>query len=403
MNRVGVQQRRSGGRGAGTLVALAFLVLPWVVAARTIDHSTSVRVGAVVLAGPTLAHVPYKQPVRADYPVTLSLSVESSTNPILTATLFYRAAGESVFRGVPLQPPPAGRPAPYRGSAEILPGLSVAAASASYEYYFEIHFGPDPDSFVIAWRPSTGAEDPLATVTTTLSATKSVDGNGGTVILSAGLSSSGNSRVVVPSGALANSSSVSLGLMTSAAEQAAMSVPANGRLPVEGLSLQTKPLAIFKRPVSLYLSYRDLDNDGREDDTGADETLLQPAWFDGIQWRALPRLGIDTAENVLFFNSSLTGYFALLPSYAAPSTQRPQEKIISPNGDGVNDAALFDGLPPGTRVVILDVRGRVVREITDQPVWDGRDHGGNLVESGLYVYQVHSVEGLFSGTITVAR
>ena len=83
------------------------------------------------------------------------------------------------------------------------------------------------------------------------------------------------------------------------------------------------------------------------------------------------------------------------------------ERIITPNGDGINDVAHFSGLVDGDIVHIFDVRGRRVRTInasTNSPTqWDGRNDGGSIVDSGVYIYQYESQGSRVSGVIVVAK
>jgi flagellar hook assembly protein FlgD len=69
----------------------------------------------------------------------------------------------------------------------------------------------------------------------------------------------------------------------------------------------------------------------------------------------------------------------------------------------VNDLANFGGTASGAKIEIYDVTGRRVRTVVDQNVWDGRDDGGEVVESGVYVYQAEIEGQKISGVITVAK
>ena len=76
--------------------------------------------------------------------------------------------------------------------------------------------------------------------------------------------------------------------------------------------------------------------------------------------------------------------------------------IISPNGDGRNDAVAIDlvlsqfAAETAVSVEIFDLSGRRVRQIVSQPrpagfyseTWDGRDEQGALVPPGLYLCRV---------------
>ena len=94
---------------------------------------------------------------------------------------------------------------------------------------------------------------------------------------------------------------------------------------------------------------------------------------------------------------------------AAPITAegaRPTQKIITPNGDGTNDLALFSfDHDESITVEIFSVQGHRVRSLigAGQLSWDGRDNSGEIVESGVYMYQYKYKGSRISGLIAVAK
>ncbi len=59
-------------------------------------------------------------------------------------------------------------------------------------------------------------------------------------------------------------------------------------------------------------------------------------------------------------------------------------------------------------VIIYDIHGMLVKSLTALPgetklVWDGRDEAGEIVESGVYVYQLQIGESFKTGTVIVAK
>jgi flagellar hook assembly protein FlgD len=72
-------------------------------------------------------------------------------------------------------------------------------------------------------------------------------------------------------------------------------------------------------------------------------------------------------------------------------------RVISPNGDGVDDRVIFSFvLPsPGMRVnlTVFDSDGRAMKRLLDQrkvgtvvqTIWDGIDEEGRLVPPGIYI------------------
>ena len=77
--------------------------------------------------------------------------------------------------------------------------------------------------------------------------------------------------------------------------------------------------------------------------------------------------------------------------------------LFTPNGDGINDAALFEfsvvmvGAGPPAEVEIYDLSGRLLRRIQERRdisagryaiSWDGLDESGNRVPPGLYTVRL---------------
>ena len=87
-------------------------------------------------------------------------------------------------------------------------------------------------------------------------------------------------------------------------------------------------------------------------------------------------------------------------------------KVLTPNGDGVNDTVVWvfdnpkDSFFSGK---IFDVRGAFVADMMPGPVaasslmWDGKASGGGVVPRGVYVYQIKGEDKVFNGTVVVIR
>jgi gliding motility-associated-like protein len=83
----------------------------------------------------------------------------------------------------------------------------------------------------------------------------------------------------------------------------------------------------------------------------------------------------------------------------------PLRKIVTPNGDGANDFASFSGLVPPYTLKIFNVKGREIASLEDisSPIWDATDEDGDIVESGIYIYQVEKDGSMVTGIIVVAK
>jgi hypothetical protein len=85
----------------------------------------------------------------------------------------------------------------------------------------------------------------------------------------------------------------------------------------------------------------------------------------------------------------------------------PEVSCITPNSDGIYDSTGFSFPNPNNALAELTIYDRNLRQVyicqSNQPVWDGSDDAGVLVEAGLYLFQI-LVEGkVYNGTVLVAR
>jgi gliding motility-associated-like protein len=153
---------------------------------------------------------------------------------------------------------------------------------------------------------------------------------------------------------------------------------------------------MFNTPATLSLLY--LGSDA----AGVDESQLAVFWWDGYEWRYVGGI-VDALRHTVSVQVMHFSLYALFPaSGLTDDDYRPKEKIITPNHDGKNDFAAF-GVPGDVVIKIFDVNGRLLRELENNNIWDGRDRDGNDVESGLYLYQFKVNGKLLSGMIAVAR
>jgi len=157
---------------------------------------------------------------------------------------------------------------------------------------------------------------------------------------------------------------------------------------------------IFRKPVKLTYYYKN------KEISSEDEDKLRVYYWDGYDWRYVGGV-VDKTAKTVSCNITHFSVYGLFPVVVLPS-YKPLEKIITPVlKDGINDVATFDGLiTENVNIKIFDITGRLVRDIEvlkEGNIWDGKDESGNIVESGVYIYQFEFNGKKYSGTIVVAK
>ncbi|MFH1380130.1 MAG: gliding motility-associated C-terminal domain-containing protein [bacterium] len=180
----------------------------------------------------------------------------------------------------------------------------------------------------------------------------------------------------------------------------------NQNVPIITYTLEPDHFTL-KKGIQASFLYPDIDDHpGIVDGTELDENKLAVFWHDGFEWRSLGGT-INPEDNLI--NLSL-GHFSQYGIFAAANLSsdqyRPKERIITPaSADGINDIAQFDNLAGRSDITIkiFDITGRKIRDISSPYVWDGKDDDGEIVETGVYIYQFDVDGTLISGTIAVAK
>jgi len=152
-------------------------------------------------------------------------------------------------------------------------------------------------------------------------------------------------------------------------------------------------------------------NNGQVQDLKLDASDLAIFWLgpenlpqSDQSWRVLSLPTVDKTLHTITGTTSHFSTFALfLPgATTAAASTRPATRIITPNGDGINDTLIFASDVDEVR--IFDLKGRKIRSISGpSPVWDGKDGSGTVVESGVYIYQYTEQGERVSGVIGVAK
>lgn len=156
----------------------------------------------------------------------------------------------------------------------------------------------------------------------------------------------------------------------------------------------------FSKLITLNLLYQ--AKDGYVEGTQYKIDSLKIMWWDGYEWRLI---GGTANSNTVSAKIAQFGLYAIFPvPVLNDSDYRPKEHIITPAClDGKNDIAIFSGLVDGDIVNIFDVNGKLIRQIKDTYIWNGKDDDNNIVESGIYIYQIKTAGKIISGTIAVAK
>jgi len=287
-------------------------------------------------------------------------------------------------------------------------GVNEIPTSCSIRYYIEAYDGVN----LKLWKKK---DDPqLIQISQTSEFTNILNG---TISVEDGNPDDGEVSLIIPVGALEKAVNIEI---TQRNLEDADIYDGNGaaatKKPVAVYELKPDGLS-FKKPVTLTLLYFDLNNNGKVEyqngsETQTDETILGLFWWDNFDWRLIGS-NIDKDKNTVTGQITHFSIYGIFPvKELSADDYRPKEKIITPaTKDNINDFATFDGLYSEYEIKIYDINGikvKTINECNDKgPMWDGTDENGNIVESGVYIYQfkalVEDKLKLVSGTIAVAK
>ncbi len=239
----------------------------------------------------------------------------------------------------------------------------------------------------------------------------------GSLIVPDGNPNDGNTSLTIPSGAMSSPVNITISQLD---PENAVDSPRRGI----AFGAGDKPVAIyeftpsgthFSLPVEMTLLFLG-DAGGKvymPDGTvltGVKKSDLRVFWWDGFVWRTVGGKLDDRLNTLTIKTDHFSKYAIFYQPAMSAADYRPKEKIITPNGDGKNDFAFFEGLEGlDYTITIFDVAGRKVKTLTADSLgkWDGTDESDRIVESGVYLYQfkadVNGSTKLVSGTIVVAK
>ncbi|MDO8806674.1 MAG: gliding motility-associated C-terminal domain-containing protein [Elusimicrobiota bacterium] len=143
-------------------------------------------------------------------------------------------------------------------------------------------------------------------------------------------------------------------------------------------------------------------------------TKLGVYWFNGKEYVKVFGT-VNPEEQTITVRSALPGSYQIRSLVRAGGVsfgvKEMSNKVITPNGDGLNDYVVFTLDNPKDSSFsgkIYDLTGALVAEmrpgtqIADTLEWNGKA-GGSAVPRGVYVYQIKAEEKTFNGTIVVIR
>ncbi|TFG74143.1 MAG: hypothetical protein E4H23_12470, partial [Chrysiogenales bacterium] len=241
-------------------------------------------------------------------------------------------------------------------------------------------------------------------------------GTGSTFMLDTALSgasggyvaNSDTMAVTIPAGAYSGSLYVHITTVAAARAAAADAAAATSLKPLTvDLSREFKaympdgtPITAFSLPVTLTMSYPDLDGDGRMDGDYFTETQARLYYLDeaqGIWTPVVDGFVRDTAANTL---SARVSHFSVYSVRVQAEEQNFLNMKAYPNPcDFRRHALTMTGIPldaTNVRVYIYNPAAELVRTLTagdgvnalNEVTWDGKLKGGAKAASGLYIYLV---------------
>lgn len=338
------------------------------------------------VAGPEVAHAPFHDVILIDIPIGVETPALDDGS-VVSSTFYFRldGAGDFLARPAALTPDP-GNPFRWFVKVSLDPG---DVHEGLMEYYFIVRDNFDNETQTPVYRANLVPVDGAVT--------RTVPAEGGVETIPVGDPSQPGFTVTFPPDSLSGPQTLSVSLRPSS------DYPGVGDQETVRVFELGPDGVRFARPVTLALPYLDQDQDGTVDGTSIDETTLRVYWFDGHLWRYVGGQ-VDTAANQVRATVTHFSVYGLAPLAQAltPEMVRPQEKILTPNGDGQNDFAQFN-ITGEFEIEFFDLRGDRVRRLSGVNTWDGRDDDGRLVETGTYIYRLRGQGLTVTGALAVAR
>lgn len=128
--------------------------------------------------------------------------------------------------------------------------------------------------------------------------------------------------------------------------------------------------------------------------------------YNGYEWIQVPGSSArKDGYTYLETDSFTTGIFAVFKGGSTPEDKlRLSRRTFSPNQDGVNDEVIIYSPVPAeeiTGVSVYDLKGRLVKNLDTQLIWDGKNANGHLVQSNVYIIKLTAGGRHYYQTVTV--
>jgi len=360
--------------------------------------------GAIILAininaqtNVTIKHLPVTKFGYPGKPIQFRATVITQNCSVSTITLFYRQQGETLFKGIEMvtNNGPTNYIAVITNKDDTL--LSLEYFINVRNNYFSNFWAPDRSEGIIYYSLNISPiiEQQIDYI------------SGGNVILPDDIpEDSKYTGILIPAYAMYENNTI--GIENKETSLNEISIP-DDLVPVAIYHFYIKSGGIrrdctFLKKAQIRLRYFDEDNNGIVDETSYSEDNLKLYWWDGVKWRLISST-IDKMNNTLSANVSHTGLFGIFYTISEPV--EPASKILdyvaNPTFSPHQGEMVVFGIKQEYskyRILIYDFKGRLINELTTNS-WDGRDFSGNIVESGVYIYQIITDKKRVSGMICI--